>query len=243
MLAVAPVAVSLLLLTFRGNLACTTSTMVSLSVGIWVVPALYLGSWTIVGVVKPGSFVVVHANDSRHCDWGGEDYQWYVLGESILFFYLPAALCLGIHLVVGFFTLRHQAVGVSRLVRRGLWIIFFFCLCWVPFMVVEILSQHGYLERSLLLYTYLFFYLSVIINPLVFVLTSRPFRVRLLRILDSRPFTPRHASSGLIHVNDRADFEIGRGQGALVETTSGMEEAVDMKDDSESTDDEMVDVD
>ena len=240
MLTVLPITISILMLTLRGYTSCTTLSMVLLCTAVWIVPALYLGTFTLLGALKPGSFYVVFANDSRRCDFGGEQYHRYVLGESVLFFYFPVFACVVMYSVVGYFQIRYRVLGVARLVRRGLWITFFYCLCWVPFMVVLSLAENGHLDRSLLLYTYLFFYISVIVNPLVYVFTSKPFQIRLQQFLSARASPQTLPDPDIVHVNDQASFEVGRGAGSLVETTSGMEGVVTMEYDDDS-DTELVD--
>ena len=241
MLAVLPITLSVLMLTVRGISTCTSRNMTLLCTAVWVIPALYLGSFSLLGVLKPGTFEIVAANDSRKCDFGGGEYQRYILGESILFFYFPVFACVVTYSVVGFYQLRYRVLGVGRLIRRGLWITFFYCLCWIPFMVVLSLAEHHHLDRDLLLYTYLFFYLSVIINPSVYVFTSKPFQVRMQQFLSSPPlpgFT--RPDPGMVHVNDRANFEVGRGAGSLVETTDGVQGVVSMCE--EISDAELIDI-
>ena len=220
MLAVLPITISILMLTLRGLTSCTTQIMIMLCSVVWIVPALYLGSFSLLGVLKPGTFGIVFTNDSRRCDFAGDEYQNYVLGESIIFFYLPVLACVILYTVVGFYLVRYQVLGVARLARRGLWITFFYCLCWIPFMVVLTLVEHGHKNRTLLLYTYLFFYSSVIINPLVYVFTSKPFQVIMKRLMTPSPRIQRFRDPKLVHVNDQGSFEVGRGAGNLVETTS-----------------------
>lgn len=238
MLAVLPITISILMLTLRGVTSCSTQIMITLCSVVWIIPALYLGSFSLMGFLKPGTFEMAFTNDSRRCDFAGDQYQNYVLGESIIFFYLPVLGCVILYTVVGFYLIRYQVLGVARLVRRGLWITFFYCLCWIPFMVILTLVEHGHKNPTLLLYTYLFFYSSVVINPLVYVFTSKPFQVVMRQLMTSPPRIQTFRNPHMVHVNDQGSFEVGRGAGNLVETTSGAEGIVSMVE--EISDAEMV---
>ncbi len=106
-------------------------------------------------------------------------------------------------------------------------------------MVVISLTEHHRAPKDLLSCTYVLYYVSVIINPVTYVFTSKPFQIRIKQFLDTRK--AGRAGEGIepVHVNDQASFEVGRGRGSLVETSDGLEGVVTM--DYDDSDAELID--
>ena len=249
MLSVIPITTSILLITIRGVSSCTTSLMLLLSSASWVIPGLYLGSFALRGYLHPGTFGVVNVNDSVRCNFGGSEYHQYVLGESVLFFYLPTLTCAVMYCIVGYYQAKYRVLGVARLVRRGVWVTFFYCVCWIPFVVVYTLSQHHDLKDNLtwlLSFTYVFYYFSVIANPLTYIVTSQFFQVRLRNYLSTKrrveQVVPNHP-----HVEGKGVIEVGRNHESVIETSRSGRLGDDMTSrsgrmgDDMTSDDEMID--
>ena len=232
MLSVVPITTSILLVTTRSVSSCTAAAMAQICSVMWVIPGLFLGSFALRGYIKPGTFEVVHANDSMKCNFGGSEYPMYVFGESILFFYLPTLTCAVMYAIVGYYQAKYRVLGVGRLVRRGVWVTFFYCLCWIPFVVVTSLSNNNRLSNntSLLSFTYVFYYFSVIVNPLTYIVTSQFFQVRLRNYISTKKEYSQ-VEHQAVKVPP-AILEVGRNNESVIETAHS-QELGDMSSDDE----------
>ena len=143
----------------------------------WLIPAIFLAAFAIKGRVTPDSFYIQYSNKSRRCDFTGTAHSSYRTSQSVLFFYLPTVLCALMYVMIGYFHTKFRVPGVRRLARRGCFVTFFYCASWLPFMVVSSYYR-GQVSSSVFVLTYLFYYFSVVVNPLTYTLTSQFFLTR-----------------------------------------------------------------
>ena len=165
----------------------------------WLIPLIFLASFTVKGHVTSDSFYIRYSNKSGRCDFTGTAHPAYMTSQSVLFFYLPTILCGLMYLTVGYFHYKYQVAGVGRLAKRGCFVTVFYCACWLPFMVVSSYYR-GQVSRQIFVFTYLFYYFSVIVNPLTYTLTSQFFSRMISSILSeyssSRPIVDTDKSGG-----------------------------------------------
>lgn len=154
---------------------CTPRRMVLLSSLSWAVPLLFLAGFTLKGHLTPHSFYIAYSNTSKRCDFTGPVHkQYYLPAQSVLFFYTPTVVCALLYLQVGYYYLKYRVKGVLRLVQRGLFVTLFYCLCWLPFMVVSSYYR-GAVSPNVFVMMYLSYYFSVIVQPVTYTMTSQFF--------------------------------------------------------------------
>ena len=192
--------------------------MIKLSSVSWLIPALFLSSFTIKGHITPHSFYIQYSNKSRRCDFTGTSHPAYLTSQSVLFFYTPTVVCAVMYVVVGYYHTKYQVPGVLRLTRRGCFVTFFYCACWLPFMMVSSYYR-GLVSSQVFVFTYLFYYFSVVVNPLTYTLTSQFFlrRVRSLSLYHSSPVIINEATDTGPHIRVGhsgmdSDDEVGSGE-------------------------------
>ncbi|XP_007518457.2 growth hormone secretagogue receptor type 1 [Erinaceus europaeus] len=136
-----------------------------------------------------------------------------MLWVSSAFFFLPL-LCLSVLYALVGRTLWRRRRGRAGAALRGRGhghtvgmlavVVFAFILCWLPFHVGRYLFfksfEPGSLEIAQIsqycnLVSFVLFYLSAAINPILYNIMSKRYRVAVLRLLGFEPFTPRKLST------------------------------------------------
>ncbi|KAB1284163.1 Growth hormone secretagogue receptor type 1 [Camelus dromedarius] len=113
---------------------------------------------------------------------------------SSVFFFLPV-FCL---------TVLYSLIGRKLWRRRRAVVVFAFILCWLPFHVGRYLFSKSFEPGSLEiaqisqycnLVSFVLFYLSAAINPILYNIMSKKYRVAVFRLLGFEPFSQRKLST------------------------------------------------